>query len=589
MKKAFSLLAIASAIFFTSCCNRTDDFSRQNKRTYTAEIIDGTRSTIAEDGDVYRTTWVKGDKIAITDGETTSIYKTQDGGKSKANFSFWGGVDPEGMPVAYYPSTITKEIPTVQSYTKDNIFIPMVGEIVDDHIVFKNLCGMMKLNVSCDKGVAVRRMEISADQPLCGEYYVENGTAIIDDEEGILTIEFDEGLAVSSTPTPVYISLPENTYTGLIFKVTLANRSTCTVSLKRGNSIKIERSKVHEGAIVLKNFKDAPKAPVADLFDIMFNPDGTAQDVSSSGLEIQTIDANSMCSFYDARLGRWVAHFNHAGAISIYSGFYRADYGDEFTTALGESHTLECLISSDILSEGGTEYKMFSTMQSGGTGFLISKTSAATPLQLTFLPYVGSNYVWAGSEVNPEPGRYYHLVGIYDKKNELVSVYLDGELVGEYDAVGDFKPASAAARWICVGGDSSNTAVMQNGWKGVVAIARAYSAALTEDQVKALYQASHVGHDYSNFFAYKSISFSATEPFSAGDEFTVFADGIEPGDFICFEAQTEENKLITCTTTYDIGTLKAIIPAGLTSGIYRIWACRDEQKYALGKAELTIL
>lgn len=590
MKRTVSLLAIATAIFLSSGCSKMDEFRRLSTAkhpTYTAVFADATRSELTEDGDLYHPVWTAGDRIAITDGYTTSYYKTNVTGRDAADFTFASGVDPEYVPTAFFPSTIVNKIPSVQKYVPGKIFIPMIGEIMDNKITFKNLCGMMKLNISAESSVSIRRIEISADQPICGEYYVEDGTAVVDDEEGILTIEFDEGLKVGTTATPVFISLPENTYTGLTFKAfTTGNSKFCKVGLKRGKSIRIERSMVHEGAITLKDFEKV-NTPVADLFDIIFSPDGTAFDASSNALDVQTFDAPSMCTVYDARLGRWVAQFNHSGALTLNSGYYRADYDENTVNALAEGHTLECLCCMDIETEGNTEYKMFSTMQSGGTGFLVSKSNAETPMQLTFLPHVGGAYVWAGSEVMPVPGRYYHIVGVFDKNNEIASVYINGELVGEYDAIGDFKAATSGSTWFCVGGDASATTA-QNGWKGCVAIARAYSSALTEDQVKALYNASYAGHDYSNFFAYTGISFTDDETYPAGGEFTLSASGIEEGDYICFEPVEDEDNLIECVTVYSYGTLTATLPAGLTTGQYRIWACRDEQKYLVGKVKMTI-
>ena len=590
MKRTVSLIAIATAIILSSGCSKMDEFKRlatAKHPTYTAVFADATRSELTEDGDLYHPVWTAGDRIAITDGYTTSYYKTNVTGRDAADFTFASGVDPEYVPTAFFPSTIVKKIPSVQKYVTGKIFIPMIGEIMDNKITFKNLCGMMKLNISAESSVSIRRIEISADQPICGEYYVEDGKAVVDDEEGILTVEFDEGLKVGTTATPVYISLPENTYTGLTFKAfTTGNNKYCEVSLKRGKTIKIERSMVHEGAITLKNFKTV-SIPMADLFDIIFSPDGTAFDASSNALDVQTFDAPSMCTVYDARLGRWVAQFNHSGVLTLNSGYYRADYDDNTVNALAEGHTLECLCCMDIETEGNTEYKMFSTMQSGGTGFLVSKSNAETPMQLTFLPHVGGAYVWAGSEVMPVPGRYYHIVGVFDKEHEIASVYINGELVGEYDAIGDFKAATSASRWFCVGGDSSATTA-QNGWKGCVAIARAYSSVLTEDQVKSLYYASYTGHDYSNFFAYTGISYTDDETYPAGGEFILSAAGIEEGDYLCFEPVEDENNLIECATVYDYGTLIATLPASITTGQYRIWACRDEQKYLVGKVKMTV-
>ena len=74
-------------------------------------------------------------------------------------------------------------------------------------------------------------------------------------------------------------------------------------------------------------------------------------------------------------------------------------------------------------NDGTKEYKPFSAHEAGGTGFLICKEGqGGHPACITFLPNVSttgkSTWRWAQSDVTPEPGRYYHVVGVWDKTAE---------------------------------------------------------------------------------------------------------------------------------------------------------------------------
>ena len=68
----------------------------------------------------------------------------------------------------------------------------------------------------------------------------------------------------------------------------------------------------------------------------------------------------------------------------------------------------------ELQTEFASEIKPFSSMQSGGTGFLMTDSSKG--MEITFLPHVGNSYKWAQSGITPEVGRYYHVVGVWNKE-----------------------------------------------------------------------------------------------------------------------------------------------------------------------------
>lgn len=181
-----------------------------------------------------------------------------------------------------------------------------------------------------------------------------------------------------------------------------------------------------------------PLLPTADLLDVVFRNDGSAMDNSPSATPVRALEGTAMMTYYNDLYSRYAAHFNHTPGTSVNEGFYKADYSanKQFQDALADGHTLEALFKLDEKSDGSAELKMFSSMSSGGTGFLISKADRGT--ELTFLPNVSttgkSSWVWTKSGINPEAGRYYHVVGVWNKQEAKTYIYVDGELKGTMDA-----------------------------------------------------------------------------------------------------------------------------------------------------------
>ena len=114
----------------------------------------------------------------------------------------------------------------------------------------------------------------------------------------------------------------------------------------------------------------------------------------------------------------------------ISSGYYKVDYqsNQAFKDALADGHTLEALFMYDSESQTGTEIKMFSSMQAGGTGFLLAKEKG----EITFLPNLTSGG-WQWSCKPPPPqGTATMLVGVWDEGTTESLLYLvNGELKGK--------------------------------------------------------------------------------------------------------------------------------------------------------------
>ena len=241
------------------------------------------------------------------------------------------------------------------------------------------------------------------------------------------------------------------------------------------------------------------EVPVADVLDVVFHEDGTAEDVSPLHNTVELI-GETTSTYYNETYGRYAARFDNPWGKTC-TGYYKVDYeeNEAVRSALADGHTLEMLVMGNY--EGtleDVEAKPFSAMQGGGTGFLICKTTTdGRQNEFTFLPNVtetgSSTWRWVNSSTVPEPQKFYHVVGVWNKEQATASIYVNGVLCKTVDAPGDFKFASAGCNWFCLGGDPANASSANASWKGDLVIARAYDKPLVSAEVIALWKKLNEG------------------------------------------------------------------------------------------------
>ena len=325
----------------------------------------------------------------------------------------------------------------------------------------------------------------------------------------------------------------------------------------------------------------------ADLLDVVFHNDGTAADRSASHRVMQRHSGSGLLTYYNDSYGDYVARFNHDPGSSPAAGYYKVDYAADaaFREALADGHTLEVLVMFDAEANGSSEIKPFSSMQSGGTGFLITTTAQGNCL--TFLPHVGGSYRWAKSNITPVRGRYYHLVGVYDKEAQKARIYVDGELKNEVDATGNLTLAGSGARWFCIGGDAASS-YGEASWKGDIVLARIYDAPLSDGSVAMLWDKVKDRQPQGGTIQISDLFFLSTANVQAGSVYKVFGSGFQSGDVVRLESTSDENRTYTCDCTVGSGSISITIPGGFVSGTYRMVLQRGEVLYPLGLVELTL-
>lgn len=217
-----------------------------------------TRTALSENGGAYDVVWRNGDRITIVDGAATpnvGVYSTTST-TSSAEFSFAdeGMAASEPTYKAWYPASIynagTPTLPAIQDYIAGNISgFPMYAESGTTSLSFKNLCGIIRLNVSTTQdGKRVRRIILSATQGMSGP--VSNAATLVADSyvatvSGTAGVTLDcgeSGVAIGSVATPFHIAVPANTYTTLKITVLTTGGEVQTRTSNKG--ITVNRSEI---------------------------------------------------------------------------------------------------------------------------------------------------------------------------------------------------------------------------------------------------------------------------------------------------------------------------------------------------------
>lgn len=327
--------------------------------------------------------------------------------------------------------------------------------------------------------------------------------------------------------------------------------------------------------------------PVADLLDVVFNSDGTASDISESAMNVSFVKGQPAVCYYNETYGRNVAHYNHKLASTVSAGYHEIDYTDniEFQNALADGHSLEVVFRMD-LEPNGKEIKPFSSMDAGGLGFLITASSRGK--EITYLPNVStdgkSTWIWAQSGIVPEPGRYYHVVGVWNKKTQRASVYVDGVIKNEVDAIGELNLPGTQRKWFCIGGDPGGGKA-QCTFNGDVAIARIYDKPLIAEEVYLLYE-NAVNDARPEVIKVSEITYLPFASVAKGYWYYVYADGFRSGDVLTLESTQNRSISYRCRTEYAAGLLKLQVPDDLISGNYRIMLSRGNTCLPLGYVDL---
>ena len=331
--------------------------------------------------------------------------------------------------------------------------------------------------------------------------------------------------------------------------------------------------------------------PVADILDVEFKADGTAEDISAMKNPVETNKSGALNTYFSNTYKRYVAKFSNTWAGST-SGYYKINYSNnqKFKDAIADGHTLEAVVMADYtepIKDG--EAKFFSSHEAGGTGLYVCKAFRGKngKNELCFLPHVGGGWKFASSGIVPVPKTYYHVVGVWDKEAGKARVYINGKLENEIDAKGEFKFPKDNSLWFSIGSDAGPTA--QLGWSGDVVLARIYDKPLSGSEVGALWHQIDVLQQNAQPDMVTDVTYTSALPVKVGKEFNIEGTGFQNGDKIKFTAIADDNRTITFDGKLTEKGLAVTVTKELVTGEYRITLIRDDKTQDLGTAKMVIL
>ena len=225
------------------------------------------------------------------------------------------------------------------------------------------------------------------------------------------------------------------------------------------------------------------QVPKADLLDVVFQPDGTAVDVSASQRVINQIGTPAVKQ--STQLGLPVLCNGSTTWASAPENYFTVDVPDEMWASLADGHTFECMVRP--YWDGGLPTSwasILSVQQTGGVGMLFTEGKWA------YEPRIGGSYHTVTWDGTPERSAWVHLVGVWDAAAGQVRLYKNGELASSEDVEGELdRPNAEGTPWMGIGCDYTGKAEgAEHAFQGDIALARIYDDALTDEQAAALWQ-----------------------------------------------------------------------------------------------------
>ena len=271
MKKFISSVVFAAAML-TACDNIAPEIPEVPQEAVFEASTEtaATKSSLSKNGEAYDVLWSEGDKIRVNGYElaiqTTDQPEGYGPGYTKANFA---GQEPrkESVPPyyrAYFPASMLDYavtggwfLPARQTYAPGSIKdAPMYAASDDGSLSFKNLCGVIRLNLKGDRSITTISLTDRADSPkaLSGRFTVSNNAAVVQGTDGV-SLQCAESVDLSTDEaTPFMISVPAGSYEKLQITILAEDGSSCKLTSK--NPIVVERSLITDINISNPKFKN---------------------------------------------------------------------------------------------------------------------------------------------------------------------------------------------------------------------------------------------------------------------------------------------------------------------------------------------
>lgn len=228
------------------------------------------KTTLSPDGDVYHVLWAAGDRINVNGTLMTLGTEDQpDGygpGETKGLFSgnrpSANGTGP--LYKAIYPGSLRDNygyytLPAEQPYVAGGVAaFPMYAESDETAFAFKNLCGIIRINLKGEKSVSsisLADRAASNPKPMSGRFTVSEDAAVLSTGINGTALICETPVALSTSDfTPFMLTVPAAEYGKLQIIIEASDGTICT--LKSKNPVTVERSLITQINISSPTFKD---------------------------------------------------------------------------------------------------------------------------------------------------------------------------------------------------------------------------------------------------------------------------------------------------------------------------------------------
>ena len=271
MKRFFTLAAIATAFATFAACEPIqgpDDPENPTNKTVRLNAYTEKQSRTTM-GDDYSVVWSKNDKILVfgitnTGYKNSGIFTLVEGagtsagvfeGNIEQDYSAYFAIYPHNISTGVYEDGTWKvTLPSSNAIYAERNFIdganPMVAAGTESSgLQFKNVCGILELQLTGEGTVTSLALEVGADDPcIAGEFVIDSSSQTLykgSETGGLRTItaQLAEPIQLSKEQArSVYAILPPGTYSQL--KVSTTDTAGNTISHTASNPITVKRSQI---------------------------------------------------------------------------------------------------------------------------------------------------------------------------------------------------------------------------------------------------------------------------------------------------------------------------------------------------------
>lgn len=225
------------------------------------------------------------------------------------------------------------------------------------------------------------------------------------------------------------------------------------------------------------------------LFDAKFNADGTAENIGTADLTIETV-ANASVLTTVERGGQYVANFHYASKNNnkYPNGFYYVNYAQntDYINKLKDGYTMEVVCK--VKNYPGDYWSKVMSSSTAGIHHNMVENNNATWGMYGNTPVDNwgtgngygrpNNYLWGSDIIALDT--YYHLVLVWNAESNVFTMYENGKYNHSSYAS---KNAADVGTLLAIGGLPCTDKTVYHPFVGEVAVARIYDEMMTHHQV----------------------------------------------------------------------------------------------------------